>query len=71
MGNEIKDTIKDARDAVKEGAHRGKAEIERERRAEHGDIMTPGEKAGSMAREATEEAKAEYDRTKRDVRDAT
>lgn len=71
MGNEIKKTVKDIRDAVKEGVHKGNADAERENRAEHGDVMTPGEKAGSKAREVSEEVKAAFDRAKRKTRDAT
>lgn len=63
--------VKDAGDAVKEGVHRGSAESERAKRSTVGDVMTPGEKAGSMMHEVSEEAKAEYDRAKRNVRDAT
>jgi hypothetical protein len=71
MSNEIKKTVKDVRDAIKEGVHKGNADAERETRSEFGDVMTPGEKAGSMGREATEETKAGIDRAKRKVRDAT
>ena len=71
MANEIKKTIEDVRDAVKEGVHRGNAAAEHDVRSEAGDLMTPGEKAGSVAREIGETTKAEIDRTKRKVRDAT
>jgi hypothetical protein len=71
MGNEIKKAVKDVKDATTETVHRSNAELEREKRESIGGAMTPGEKAGSMAREAGEEAKAEYDRTKRNVRDST
>ncbi len=70
MTDEIRKTIKDAGDAVKEGVHRGKAGVEHERRTETGDVMTGGEKAGSMAREVTENAKADVDKAKRETRDA-
>ncbi len=70
MANEIKKTIKDVGDAVKEGIHRGNADAEHDTRTVAGDVMTPGEKAGSIAREVSEEAKAEFDKTKRNVRDA-
>ena len=69
MGNEIKDTVKDIRDAAKEGWHRGSAEAEHEKRAEFGDVMTPGEKAGSVVNETKENVKAGVDRTKREIRD--
>ena len=71
MANEIKKTVKDIGDAVKEGVHRGNADAERATRAEFGDVMTPGEKAGSMGREVSEETKAGVDRAKRKIRDAT
>ncbi len=71
MANEIKNTLKNVRDAVKEGVHRGNADIERENREEFGDVMTPGEKAESVGREAAEDVKAGVDRTKRKVREST
>lgn len=71
MANEVKKTVKNIRDAVKEGVHRGNADIERENREEYGDVMTPGEKAESMGREATEDVKAGVDRAKRKVREST
>lgn len=71
MSNEIKKTVKDVSDAIHEGAHKGKADAEHEERSEFGDVMTPGEKAGSAAREVSEEAKAAVDRAKRKARDAT
>lgn len=71
MANEVKKTVKNIRDAVKEGVHRGNADVERENREEYGDVMTPGEKAGSVGREATEKVKAEVDRAKRKVREST
>jgi hypothetical protein len=71
MANEIKKTVKNVRDAVKEGVHRGNADAEHETREEFGDVMTPGEKAGSMGREVSEDAKAEMDRAKRKVREST
>lgn len=71
MANEIKKTVQDLGDAVKEGVHRGNADAEHATRTEFGDVMTPGEKAGSMAREAGESAKAEVDHAKRKIRDAT
>lgn len=71
MANEFEKTVKDVGDAIKEGVHRGTADAEHRTRTEQGDVMTPGEKAGSMAREVSEKTKAEIDKTKRNVRDAT
>ena len=71
MGHEIEKTVKNVRDAVKEGVHRGNAEAEHDSRTAFGDVMTPGEKAGSVAREVREDAKAAVDKTKREVREET
>jgi hypothetical protein len=70
MANEVKRIVKDAGDAIKETVHRGKADAEHETRAEMGDLMTPSEKAGSVAREVSEDTKAEIDRAKRKMRDS-
>ena len=69
MANEIKRTIDDIGDSVKEGIHRGKADAEHEKRTEFGDVMTPGEKVESVANEAGENVKAGVDKTKREIRD--
>jgi hypothetical protein len=69
MGNEVKKTIKDIGDAVKEGVHRGNADAEHETRAEFGDVMTPGEKAESVTNEISEDTKAGIDHAKRKIRD--
>ena len=71
MANEVRKALDDIGDAVKEGIHRGKADAERETRSEFGDVMTPGEKAGSVGRELGEETKAGIDHAKRNLRDAT
>lgn len=71
MGNEIKKTVKDVGDAIKEGVHRGNADAEHETREAFGDAMTPGEKTESVVREGSENVKAEVDRAKRNIRDAT
>ncbi len=71
MADELNKMVKDVGDAVKEGIHRGKADAEHDTRTIAGDVMTPGEKAGSMAREVSEESKAEIDKAKRNIRDAT
>lgn len=71
MSNELKKTVDNVGDAIKEGVHRGEASSERETRAEFGDVMTPGEKGKSIVNEATSDLKAEGDRLKRDVRNAT
>ena len=71
MANEVKKTVRNVTDAVKEGVHRGKADAERDDRETFGDLMTPGEKAGSVGREAAEDVKANVDRAKRKVRVST
>jgi hypothetical protein len=71
MANEVKKAIDNAVDATKEALHRSKADAEHEKRAIYGDVMTPGEHAESMGREASENIKAGVDKTKRKVRSAT
>jgi len=67
MANEIDKTVKNVRDAVKEGVHRENAEIEREDRENYDDVMTPGEKTKSVGREAAEKTKAAVDHAKRKI----
>jgi hypothetical protein len=71
MGNEIKKTIDNVGDAIKEGVHRGNADAEHETRTAFGDVMTPGEKTDSVIREGTENVKAGIDKTKRTLREST
>lgn len=68
MAHEVKKTVENVRDAIREGAHRANADAERGTRQEFGDLMSPGDKAKSMAREASEETRAEVDRAKRKLR---
>lgn len=69
MANEMKRTIDDISDSVKEGIHRGNAAAEHETRKDFGDDMTTGEKVDSVANEAGENIKAGVDKTKRGIRD--
>lgn len=69
MANEIKRTIEDIGDAAKEGLHRGSADAEHAKRAVFGDEMTAGEKVGSVVNETKENAKADVDKAKREIRD--
>ena len=71
MANEIKKTIENIGDTIKEGVHRGNADAEHATRTEFGDVMTPGEKTESVIREGSEDVKAGIDRAKRNVRDVT
>jgi gas vesicle protein len=64
----IKKTVKNIKDTITEGMHRGEAMSEREKRATMGDVMTPGEKTESVVHEVAEDSKAGIDRLKRDVR---
>ena len=66
----IGNAIDNAKDAMSEAAHRAEAEAERKRRSVTGDTMTGSEKVGSMANEVKNDAQAEIDRAKRDVRNA-
>jgi hypothetical protein len=69
--DELNKLGKDLGDAVKEGAHRGEADSERAKRTVAGDAMTPGEKAGSIAKEISSDVKADIDKGKRTIRDST
>ena len=64
----IKRGVDDVRDTVNESKHRSAAEIEHDRRETAGDVMTPGEKLGSAAKEGKERVLADVDKTKRDAR---
>jgi len=68
--DEVADAAKNARDSVAEAAHKSKADVEREKRAEFGETMTTGQKVESAGKEISEEAKAGYDHLKRDARNA-
>jgi len=68
--DDLADAAKNARDSVAETVHKSKADVEREKRTEYGDTMTASQKLDSAGEEFSEEAKAEYDRAKRNVRAA-
>jgi hypothetical protein len=63
--------VEDVKDSVNEAVHRGNANAEQAKRDVAGDQMTVGEKVGSAVNQAKENVQAEYDHTKRDVRDNT
>jgi hypothetical protein len=69
--NEIKDTVKNARDAANETLHRSTADAEHVRREVDGDEMTLGEKAKSGANELKNRLQAEADKAKREARNRT
>jgi DNA-binding ferritin-like protein len=64
------DTIKgDTHDALDEVKERVKAGGERVKRAVEGDDMPLGDRLASHVKEAGHDLKADYDKSKRDVRD--
>jgi len=64
------DTIKaDTHDALDEAKHRVQAGAEKVKRAVEGDDMPLGDRVASHVKEAGHELKADFDATKRDVRD--
>ena len=64
------DTIKDdTADALDEIKHRVKAGGEKVKRGVEGDSMPLGERVASHVKEMGHDMKADYDKTKRDVRD--
>ncbi len=63
------DTIKDdTHDALDEMKHRVQAGGEKVKRAVEGDSMPLGDRVASHVKEAGHDLKADYDKTKRDVR---
>ena len=66
-----RDTLDNVRDTVNEASHRAKASAEEEKRRVAGGAMTPGEKAQSLLNEGKNRVEAEWDKTKRDVRNDT
>jgi hypothetical protein len=71
LKDELNKTIDDVKDAVHEGGHRSEAQAEQAKRDVAGDDMTASEKAASMANQAKNTVQADYDKTKRDLRDQT
>ncbi|HEY0382461.1 MAG TPA: hypothetical protein VGC72_09700 [Candidatus Elarobacter sp.] len=66
------DTIKgDTHDALDEVKHRVQAGGEKVKRAVEGDSMPLGDRVASHVKEAGHDLKADFDQTKRDVRDDT
>jgi hypothetical protein len=63
--------VEDVKDSVSETAHRANANAEQAKRDVAGDQMTTSEKVGSALNQAKESVQAEYDKTKRNVRDTT
>jgi hypothetical protein len=71
LREELKKFGENAKDAVNEAGHRAAAESERENRELDGDLMTPGEKVGSVAEETKHDVLADVDKAKRAVRNNT
>lgn len=71
MADTVKDTVDNVTDGVRETGHRAEARGEQEKRDLAGDRMTAGEKAESMFNQGKNEVQAEYDKTKRDIRNNT
>ncbi|MBV8164756.1 MAG: hypothetical protein JOZ91_10865 [Candidatus Eremiobacteraeota bacterium] len=71
MSKEPEKAVKDLKDASSEVEHRTKATIEHVSRDVDGDEMTTGEKVKSFLHEDAENTKADVDRAKRKIRDAT
>lgn len=66
------DTIKgDTHDLLDEAKHRVQAGGEKVKRALEGDDMPLGERVASHAKELGHDVKADYDKTKRELRDET
>jgi hypothetical protein len=64
------DTIKgDTHDTLDEMKHRVQAGGEKVKRAVEGDDMPLGDRVASHVKEAGHDMKADFDKTKRDVRD--
>ncbi len=71
MADAIKDTVDNVRDGSNEAGHRTQANAEQQKRNLAGDEMTTGQKAGSLLNQGKNEVQADYDKTKRDVRNDT
>jgi hypothetical protein len=66
----VVETIKgDTHDALDEAKHRVKAGGEQMKRAVEGDQMPLGDRVASHVKEMGHDMKADYDKSKRDVRD--
>jgi len=69
--DDLKKTIDNVDDTLKEAGHRTKAEAEHASREAAGGTLTPGEKVGSALNEGKERVLADVDKTKREVRSKT
>jgi hypothetical protein len=71
VSDAIKHTVDDIKDSVHEAQHRSAADLEKAKRDELGDELTPSEKVGSALNEAKNRTQAEIDAAKRKIRDHT
>ena len=67
----VKAAVKNLKDEVSEGIHRGTADAEQKKREIAGDQMTTGEKANSIINQEKQTAQADIDAMKRDARNKT
>lgn len=67
----LEKAVENVKDAFKEGEHRGAAEGERAKREAAGEMMTPGEKLGSVVQEAGHDLAGDAHAARRDIRSAT
>jgi hypothetical protein len=70
LKQDVTNLIDNVKDGVNEAVHKTNAEDERVQREAAGDALTPGEKASSIAREATNNVQAGIDKAKLDIRNA-
>ncbi len=63
--------VDDVKDTLDETKHRSEAEVEHTKRDVAGQDMTASEKLKSGAKEGANKVEADWDKTKRDVRDNT
>jgi len=61
--------VDNVKDRIDEAKHRSEAETERAKRDVAGQDMTASEKIKSVAKEGGHDVAADWDKTKRDVRD--
>lgn len=64
----IKNTVETVKDSVNETLHKSTADAERARREAAGDTMSTGDKIGSVANEAKNNAQAGMDHAKVEAR---
>ncbi len=71
LEKKVDHAVKDVQDTADEAKHRFKAGVEHGKREANRDEMTTSEKVSSSLKEAGHETAAEFDKTKRNLRDKT